>query len=142
MLIVTRPGDFRFVDVTSDGKITRPADRTVTKSFSDFAGLQIRSTKGTTSIFLFAGINVKVLFLQRRFLVVEAEPMYIKTHQPWRSQKPGDGKCPVPTLPAILPDFNPTTSDASYLRIHNVSLGYRLPTSLKANRKQRISGCM
>jgi TonB-linked SusC/RagA family outer membrane protein len=133
--VVTRPGDFRFVDLTGDGKIT-PADRTITGSpFPDF-------TYGLTNTFAFGGFDLnvllqgsygnEVLFLQRRFFgFAGGSNVYKEMVNRWRSpENPGDGKHPSAYVTGNSTQLSTYhIEDGSFLRVRNVSLGYRLPAA-------------
>ncbi|MBN8826714.1 MULTISPECIES: TonB-dependent receptor [unclassified Spirosoma] len=131
--VITRPGDFRFKDINGDGKIDAN-DRTVIGTpYPKFVfGLtNTLSYKGfDLSILLQGSQGNQVLYLQRRFFgFVNSSNSYADVVNRWQSEaNPGDGKHPR-AYPAG--NSNQVTSyyveDGSYLRIRNVSLGYRLP---------------
>ncbi|WP_232540936.1 TonB-dependent receptor [Spirosoma endbachense] len=135
----SKPGDVKYADIDGDGKITAN-DRTI------LGNNQPDFIYGFTNSFSYKGFDLniaiqgtqggKILNLGRRYFDnMEGNQNQLTTalHR-WRSESdPGDG---------ITPRANERTTgnnnaissrwveDASYVRIQNVSLGYRLPTTL------------
>lgn len=140
--VVTVPGVFRFKDINGpngvpDGKID-PNDRTVIGS------PQPKFTFGLTNSFSYKGFDLTVLlqgsygndvmYLLRRFNITSVFNGDRSLLNRWRSeQNPGDGKTPAAWV-SFYGNSNQISSyniaDGSYLRIRNLSLGYRLPKSL------------
>ncbi|GAB4022023.1 TonB-dependent receptor [Spirosoma koreense] len=135
----SRPGDVKYADIDGDGKITA-SDRTI------LGNNQPDFIYGFTNTFSYKGFDLniaiqgtqgnKILNIGRRYFDnMEGNQNQLTTAlNRWRSESnPGDG---------ITPRANERTTgnnnavssrwveDASYLRIQNVSLGYRLPTAL------------
>ncbi|WP_158552678.1 SusC/RagA family TonB-linked outer membrane protein [Spirosoma telluris] len=131
--VVTKPGDFRFKDLNGDGKIDA-SDRTI------LGTPYPKYVFGLTNTLTFKGFDLsvliqgsqgnQVLFLQRRFFgFIAASNAYADLVNRWKSEAdPGDGKH---TKAYATGNSNQVTSyyieDGSYLRIRNVSLGFRLP---------------
>lgn len=134
----SRPGDMKFEDVNGDGKITADDRTIIGNNQPDFI-------YGFTNTFSYKGFDLnialqgsyggEILNLSRRFfenLEGNANQMTTVLTR-WRSESDtGDG---------VTPRANARTSgnnnaistrwveDGSYLRLQNVSLGYRLPAS-------------
>lgn len=133
-----RPGDFRFKDVNGDGMIT-PEDRTITGSYHpDF-------TYGITNRFNWKGLDLSI-FVQgvegREILNLTARHLkngeanfnsYAVLNDRWISpEKPGNGEHPRADRESNQHGNNNRPSsyqveDGSYIRIKNVTFGYRLP---------------
>lgn len=133
-----RPGDFRFKDVNGDG-IINENDRTITGSYHpDF-------TFGITNRFNWKGFDLSV-FVQgvegREILNLTARHLkngeanfnsYAVLNDRWRSpQEPGNGEHPRADRQSNLHGDNNRPSsyqveDGSYVRIKNLTFGYRLP---------------
>ncbi|WP_223860948.1 TonB-dependent receptor [Spirosoma validum] len=137
--ITSRPGDVKYVDVNGDGKITANDRTNIGNNQPDFIyGLTNSSSyKGFDLNVAIQGTQgAKALNLGRRFFDnVEGNQNQLTTVlNRWRSEsEPGDGI--TPRANARTTGINNVVSsrwveDASYLRIQNVSLGYRLPTDL------------
>ncbi|QMW04378.1 TonB-dependent receptor [Spirosoma foliorum] len=137
--VTSRPGDVKYADIDGDGKITAN-DRTI------LGNNQPDFIYGITNSFSYKGFDLnvsiqgtqggKILNIGRRYYDnMEGNQNQLTTAlRRWRSASdPGDG---------ITPRANERTSgnnnavssrwveDASYVRIQNVNLGYRLPTKL------------
>ncbi|TVZ27176.1 TonB-linked SusC/RagA family outer membrane protein [Gillisia sp. Hel_I_86] len=133
------PGDFKFLDVNGDGKIT-PDDRTVTGSyFPDFTwGITNTFTyKGMDFSFLVQGVEGnEILNLTSRHLKNgEANfNSYAIFNERWRSpSEPGNGSIPRADRESGSHGNNNRPSsfqveDGSFIRLRNVTLGYSLNT--------------
>jgi len=135
----TRPGDVKYEDVSGDG-ILDARDRTI------IGNNQPDFIYGMTNTFAYKNIDLavsiqgtqggQILNLSRRFfdnLEGGGNNLSLALDR-WRSpEDPGNGK--VPRANARTTGNNNAVSsrwveDGSYLRIQNVSLGYRLPKSV------------
>lgn len=132
----TRPGDVKYEDVNKDGKIDANDRTIIGNNQPDFI-------YGMTNSFSYKGIDLsiaiqgmqggQILNLSRRFfdnLEGGGNNLAIALDR-WRSpENPGNGK--VPRANARTTGNNNAVSsrwveDGSYLRIQNISLGYKLP---------------
>ncbi|GAB4040003.1 TonB-dependent receptor [Spirosoma jeollabukense] len=135
----SHPGDVKYADIDGDGKITAN-DRTI------LGNNQPDFIYGLTNSFSYKGFDLnitiqgtqggKILNLGRRYYDnMEGNQNQMTTAlRRWRSEsEPGDGITPRANERSTG-NNNAISSrwveDASYLRIQNVSLGYRLPTAL------------
>jgi hypothetical protein len=135
----TRPGDVKYEDVSGDG-ILDARDRTI------IGNNQPDFIYGMTNTFAYKNIDLavsiqgtqggQILNLSRRFfdnLEGGGNNLTVALDR-WRSpEDPGNGK--VPRANARTTGNNNAVSsrwveDGSYLRIQNISLGYRLPKSV------------
>jgi TonB-linked SusC/RagA family outer membrane protein len=135
----TRPGDVKYEDVNKDGKIDANDRTIIGNNQPDFI-------YGMTNSFSYKGIDLsiaiqgtqggQILNLSRRFfdnLEGGGNNLAIALDR-WRSpENPGNGK--VPRANARTTGNNNAVSsrwveDGSYLRIQNISLGYKLPKSV------------
>ncbi|WP_295117424.1 SusC/RagA family TonB-linked outer membrane protein [uncultured Chitinophaga sp.] len=135
----TRPGDVKYKDVTGDG-ILDAKDRTI------IGNNQPDFIYGLNNSFSYKGIDLaislqgtqggQILNLSRRFfdnLEGGGNNLAIVKDR-WRSpENPGNGK--VPRANARTTGNNNAVSsrwveDGSYLRIQNISLGYKLPAAI------------
>jgi TonB-linked SusC/RagA family outer membrane protein len=133
------PGDFKFLDVNGDGKIT-PDDRTVTGSyFPDFTwGITNTFTyKNIDFSFLIQGVEGnEILNLTSRHLKNgEANfNSYAVFNERWRSpSEPGNGNIPRADRESGSHGNNNRPSsfqveDGSFIRLRNVTIGYSLDT--------------
>lgn len=137
--VTSHPGDVKYADIDGDGKITA-SDRTI------LGNNQPDFIYGMTNTFSYKGIDLsiaiqgtqggKTLNIGRRYYDnMEGNQNQLTTalHR-WRSESdPGDGITPRANERSTG-NNNAISSrwveDASYLRIQNISLGYRLPTAL------------
>lgn len=137
--VTSRPGDVKYADIDGDGKITANDRTIIGNNQPDFIyGLtNTLSYKGFDLSINIQGVQgAKALNLGRRFFDnVEGNQNQLTTVLGrWRSESdPGDGK--TPRANARTTGINNVVSsrwveDASYLRIQNISLGYKLPTEL------------
>ncbi|MFD2932808.1 TonB-dependent receptor [Spirosoma flavum] len=142
--VTSHPGDVRYADTDGDGKITAN-DRTI------LGNNQPDFLYGFTNSFSYKGFDLnvtiqgtqggKILNLGRRYfdnMEGNQNQMTTALHR-WRSESdPGDGITPRANERSTG-NNNAISSrwveDASYLRIQNVSLGYRLPTALLSRAK-------
>ncbi|SKB91218.1 TonB-linked outer membrane protein, SusC/RagA family [Sphingobacterium nematocida] len=140
----SKPGQLKFEDIDGDGRITS-SDRTILGSpFPDF-------TYGMTNTFQFKNIDFsftlqgvhgfEVLNMARRYYGNYAGSYNVlkSASQGWQSaQSPGDGKSPMidrnfGAFPGSNLVNNVTSvfvEEGSYLRLRNVTLGYKLPASI------------
>lgn len=134
-----KPGDVKYADVTGDKKITADDRTIIGNNQPDFI-------YGLTNSFSFKGFDLniaiqgtqggEILNLSRRFFEnLEGNQNQLTTVlNRWRSESnPGDGV--TPRANARTTGQNNAVSsrwveDGSYLRIQNVTLGYRLPASV------------
>lgn len=135
----SRPGDVKYEDVNGDGKIDANDRTIIGNNQPDFI-------YGMTNTFSYKNIDLsiaiqgtqggQILNLSRRFfdnLEGGGNNLTIALDR-WRSpENPGNGK--VPRANARTTGNNNAVSsrwveDGSYLRIQNVSLGYKLPKSV------------
>lgn len=135
----TRPGDVKYEDVNKDGKIDANDRTIIGNNQPDFI-------YGMTNSFSYKNIDLsisiqgtqggQILNLSRRFfdnLEGGGNNLAIAAER-WRSpENPGNGK--VPRANARTTGNNNAVSsrwveDGSYLRIQNISLGYKLPASV------------
>ncbi|MGN7723708.1 TonB-dependent receptor [Chitinophaga sp. 22620] len=135
----TRPGDIKYEDVNKDGKIDANDRTIIGNNQPDFI-------YGLNNTFTYKNIDLsiaiqgtqggQILNLSRRFfdnLEGGGNNLSVALDR-WRSpENPGNGK--VPRANARTTGNNNAVSsrwveDGSYLRIQNVSLGYKLPKSV------------
>ncbi|MFQ5603527.1 MAG: SusC/RagA family TonB-linked outer membrane protein [bacterium] len=133
-----KPGDFKFKDVNGDGVINTD-DRTITGSYHpDFI-------YGFTNRFYYKNFDLSIFFQGvegREILNLTARHMkngeanfnsYAIENERWRSpEQPGNGKIPRADRQSALQGNNNRPSsfqveDGSYLRLRNLTIGYRLP---------------
>ncbi|MVM36589.1 SusC/RagA family TonB-linked outer membrane protein [Spirosoma sp. HMF3257] len=137
--VTSRPGDVKYADIDGDGKITAN-DRTI------LGNNQPDFLYGFTNSFSYKGFDLnisiqgtqgdKILNIGRRYfdnMEGNQNQMTTALHR-WRSASdPGDGITPRANERSTG-NNNAVSSrwveDASYVRIQNVNLGYRLPTKL------------
>lgn len=135
----SRPGDVKYADINGDGIFNADDREIIGNNQPDFI-------YGLNNSFSFKGFDLniaiqgtqggQVLNLSRRFFEnLEGNQNQLTTVlNRWRSEaEPGDGV--TPRANARTTGLNNAVSsrwveDASYLRIQNVTLGYRLPTSI------------
>lgn len=135
-----KPGDFRFVDVSGNGKIDLSEDRAMVGSYLP------SYTFGFSNSFAYRGIDLSValqgvqgnqiLNLNRRYLFNVDGNMnqMVGVLDRWKSPSdPGNGL--VNRANRSPTGSNGTTStwhveDASYVRIRNIALGYQFPVKL------------
>jgi TonB-linked SusC/RagA family outer membrane protein len=138
------PGDTKFVDVNGDGKIT-PADRTTLGSPNpDF-------TYGITNHLTYKSFDLdvqlqgvqggKTFYLDERFLGATDKSynqLEYAVLNRWQSpENPGNGLIPRATIQSRGPSVGLSESslsrwlyDATYLRVRNVTLSYKLPNTI------------
>lgn len=134
-----RPGDVKYADVNSDGKIDANDRTSIGNNQPDFI-------YGVTNTFSFKGIDLgivvqgvqggEILNLSRRFYEnLEGNSNQLTTVlNRWQSaQQPGNGV--VPRANARTTGNNNAVStrwveDASYFRIRNITVGYNLPKTV------------
>ena len=143
----SKPGDVKYEDVNKDGKINANDRTVIGNNQPDFI-------YGLTNILGYKGFDLniaiqgtkggEILNLSRRFYenLEGGQNQLTTVLNRWRSENdPGDGKTPRAT-PRTTGNNNAVSSrwveDGSYLRIQNVSLGYRFPSSLV--NKARLNG--
>jgi len=142
----SKPGDIKYEDYNSDGKIDAGDIQLLGNPFPKFSyGMQNSFTykQFNFSISLQGTYGGKILNGTDRYVYnfygrVNARENAVNR---WRSAaNPGDGKTPrvVINAPSSLTSFSSyELFDASYLRIRNVQFRYNLPASF--NRKMRLS---
>ncbi len=138
------PGALRFKDVNGDGIFNEASDRAILGS-----GLP-KAIFGLTNTFAYKGFDLSV-FLQgvqgnqiynyTRFAMEGSDPsanqLRTVVEGAWRADKPSN------TLPSVRQwRWTNTNSffveDGSFLRVKNVSLGYRLPLNSKFIKRARV----
>ena len=140
----SRPGDVKYEDVNSDGKINAD-DRTT------IGNNQPKFVYGLTNTFSFKGFDLSVvaqgvqggqiLNLSRRFFEnLEGNANQLTTVLTrWRSaQDPGDGITPRANSRSTGNNNQVSTrwvESGSYLRIRNITLGYNVPRTLSERAK-------
>jgi TonB-linked SusC/RagA family outer membrane protein len=135
----SHPGDVKWADISGDKRITADDRDIIGNNQPDFI-------YGLTNSFSYKGFDLniaiqgtqggKILNLSRRFFEnLEGSQNQLTTVlNRWRSEtEPGDGKTPRANA-STTGQSNAVSSrwveDGSYLRIQNITLGYKLPVSL------------
>ncbi|MDO4162897.1 MAG: TonB-dependent receptor [Bacteroides sp.] len=132
-----RPGDTKWKDISGDGKITSD-DYTVAGSY------QPKFEWGFTNTFRYKDFDASILLQGRvggKLLSIGSRSWNRATNDPkynylnrwltkayWSESEPGDGKTPAfyATVTGGQYDTN-WLYDAGYVRIKNITLGYRIP---------------
>ncbi len=147
----TQTGIYQFEDVNKDGKISSPDDRQTVKDFSPkfYGGLQNQfNLKRWQLDFLFQ--YVKQENWNSISMLGMPGGMSNKTEEVLnRWQNPGDTgpyqiyssgtNSLVTTANNLYTNSNAAITDASYLRLKNISISYNLPENSLKNLKCRIS---
>ena len=141
----TQVGDFRFVDVDKDGILDANKDRTIIGSyFPDFI-------YGFSSTFKYKGIDLsfniqgvqgnEILHLLRRYnynMEGNFNNSTVALNRWISEDNPGDGNTNRANRKSTGNNARTSTwhiEDGSYIRLQNVTLGYRLPKSLTSKIK-------
>ncbi|WP_439555564.1 TonB-dependent receptor domain-containing protein, partial [Dyadobacter sp.] len=135
----SRPGDVKYADLNNDNKIDANDRQIIGNNQPDFI-------YGMTNNFSYKGIDLSVgiqgvqggqiLNLSRRFFDSQEgnHNQMTTVLNRWRSaEQPGDGKSPrANSRPTGNNNLVSTrwVEDASFLRIRNITLGYKLPKSV------------
>lgn len=134
-----KPGDTRYADVNGDGKLDANDRTIIGNNQPDFI-------YGITNTFSFKGFDLNVVIqgvqggqilnLSRRFIenLEGNQNQLTTTLDRWRSpEQPGNGTVPRANLRTTGNSNAISTrwvEDASYFRVRNITLGYRVPSAL------------